>query len=139
MVSSQSFALAALVKPGHSIEATKPAHCPGPPALINCALLRIVCRLPNAAIVRKVLHPFMIKRYVLAAMAACCAMTQGFPADFRITSFDRLGHVGWTNAPISGIVTVETAADPAAPCQPPGHFFSTNASGPTSLHPPTHP
>ncbi len=97
----------------------------------------LVCQLPNAAIVRKVMHPFMIKKLVLAALAACWAMTQGFPADFRITSFDRLGHVSWANAPISGIVTVETAADPAGPWQPQCNYFSTNASGQASLPPPT--
>jgi sugar lactone lactonase YvrE len=79
----------------------------------------------------------MIKKFLLAALAACWAMPQGFPAGFRIDSFDRLGHVSWTNGPASGIVTVETAADPAGPWRPHCNFFSTNASGQATLPPPT--
>src|SRR5260370_8203256 len=76
-------------------------------------------------------HPTMMNVRVCAGLVSALFVTQAFPSDFRIDSWNRQGSISWTNAFPSGVCSVETTTlltNPrTSPCALPQNYFTTTA------------
>ena len=60
---------------------------------------------------------------------ACLLATTASAATLGISSFERNGHVSWTNAFPAGVMTVESKGDLSASWLPGTNYFTSNTVG----------
>lgn len=68
----------------------------------------------------------------LAFVGCICPLTGG-AAPLQISAFDCSGKLTWSNAPVPGICTIESAVTPGSPWSSGPNLFSTNSAGATQI------
>lgn len=72
---------------------------------------------------------------VLAAVFETCICLAQAASDLRLIHYGRDGRLAWTNAPVPGICTVESAVSVQGPWTALQNVFSTNAGGSATVAP----